>query len=274
MAQLSFTKTSRLSQAYIISAPSREERLRQARRIAAAAVCEAEGERPCGICRHCRKAEGGIHPDISGIRRLVDEKTGKPKKELAVDQIRQMAADASILPNEAAYKVYIIEEAEYMNGSAQNAALKILEEPPAWVVFILCVPGASALLPTVRSRCAELSFNGGSEEESEAAVKAVKGFIKATATADRAQILAWCLANEAMDTRQAAEFFDCLYQHLADMLCGRRNAEGMDRRRLSALVELCLLCKEYLRLNTGVKHIFGLLAAKAPEAGRNKRTDN
>ena len=274
MAQLKFNNSNRLSQAYIVSAPSEHERLRAARRIAAAAVCDAQGDRPCGLCRNCRKAESGIHPDISGIRRLVDEKTGKPKRDLAVDQIRQMAADASILPNEAAFKVYIIEEAEYMNDNAQNAALKILEEPPAWVVFVLCVPGASSLLPTVRSRCAELSLNSGEDVGSEAALKAVKGFVKAAAAADRAKMLAWCSANEGMDTRQAVEFFDCMYQYLADMLCGRRDNEGMDKRRLTALVELCSLCREYLRLNTGVKHIFGLLAVKAPEAGRNKRTDN
>lgn len=274
MAELKFNNSNRLSQAYIVSAPSEQERLRAARRIAAAAVCNAPGDRPCGACRHCRKAESGIHPDISGIRRLIDEKTGKSKKELAVDQIRQMAADASILPNEAACKVYIIEEAEYMNSSAQNAALKILEEPPAWVVFVLCVPGASVLLPTVRSRCAELSLNVQAEGDNEAVLKLAKGFVKAAATGDRAKMLEWCTANEAMDTRQAAEFFDYLYQYLADMLCGRKGDEGMDKQRLTALVELSSLCREYLRLNTGVKHIFGLLAVKAPEAGRNKRTDN
>ena len=67
---------------------------------------------------------------------MTDDK-GRPKREIMVDQVRAMAADASILPNEAERKVYVIHEAELMNESAQNAALKLLEEPPAWVVFIL-----------------------------------------------------------------------------------------------------------------------------------------
>ncbi len=274
MAQLSFDKKSRLSQAYIISAASEQERLAAARRVAAAALCEAEGTRPCGLCRHCRKAQAGIHPDITAIRRLVDEKTGKPKRDVSVQQIRQMAADASILPNEAACKVYVIEEAEYMNDNAQNAALKIFEEPPAWVVFVLCLPSAAALLPTVRSRCAEISCGTRPQEEDEESAKRVKDFVRTAATGDRAKILAWCIKNEAMDNRQAEEFFSCLHQYLADIMCSRQHDEGMDRQRLMGLLELCERCRGYLRRGTGVKHIFGLLAVKAPDAGRNKRTDN
>jgi len=268
MAQLSFKDTSRLSHAYIVSSLSQEEGLRTARQIAAAAVCSASGDKPCGLCRDCRKAAEGIHPDIMGIRRLVDEKSAKPKKELTVDQIREMAADAYVLPNEAQRKVYIIEEAQYMNIPAQNAALKLLEEPPAWTLFILCTPTAGALLPTVRSRCAEVNCNGQEQQADEAAQKLAKGFIKAVD--DRGQMLRWCNANEGIDSRQMREFTECLYQLLADMLCGRGPDQGMDSRRIMALMELCEQCRDYLRVNTGVKHIFGLLAVKAPEAGRNR----
>ena len=58
------------------------------------------------------------------------------------------------------------------------------------------------------------------------------------------------------------------------MLCGRADGQGFDRLRLFALLELCEQCRDFLRVNTGVKHILGLLAVKAPEAGRNKRKDN
>jgi len=272
MAKLKFGDGSKLSHAYIVSALSEQERLDAARQIAAAAVCSGSGDRPCGLCRDCRKAAERIHPDIIGIRRLVDDKSGKPRKDLAVDQVREMAADAYVLPNEAGRKVYIIEEAEYMNTPAQNAALKLLEEPPAWSLFILCVPSASVLLDTVRSRCAEISLGGSAQGFDEASSKRVSGFIKAVD--DRAALLNWCFANEGMDTRQLRDFIDCLYERLADMLCGRADGQGFDRLRLFALLELCEQCRDFLRVNTGVKHILGLLAVKAPEAGRNKRKDN
>ena len=152
-------EASRLSQSYIIAAPSADDCDAQAARLAARAVCSGVEPKPCGKCRDCRKAAAGIHPDIIDVRRMTDDK-GRPKREIMVDQVRAMAADASILPNEAERKVYVIHEAELMNESAQNAALKLLEEPPAWVVFILCTVNSERLLPTVRSRCLEIRSGG------------------------------------------------------------------------------------------------------------------
>ena len=119
-------EASRLSQSYIIAAPSVDDCDAQAARLAARAVCSGAEPKPCGKCRDCRKAAAGIHPDIINVRRMTDDK-GRPKREIMVDQVRDMAADASILPNEAERKVYVIHEAELMNESAQNAALKLLE---------------------------------------------------------------------------------------------------------------------------------------------------
>ena len=141
----------RLSHAYIISAPTREEGLCEARRLAAAAVCDDSLHAPCGKCRACRKADANIHPDIITVERLTDDK-GKKKREIIVDQVRDMNSDACILPNEASRKVYIIDEADTMNLAAQNAALKLLEEPPADVLFLLTAPSAATVLQTVRSR--------------------------------------------------------------------------------------------------------------------------
>ena len=167
-------EASRLSQSYIIAAPSADDCDAQAARLAARAVCSGAEPKPCGKCRDCRNAAAGIHPDIIDVRRMTDDK-GRPKREIMVDQVRAMAADASILPNEAERKVYVIHEAELMNESAQNAALKLLEEPPAWVVFILCTVNSERLLPTVRSRCTEISSGG--EKQMDAAMKSSRRII-------------------------------------------------------------------------------------------------
>ena len=156
----------RLSHAYILASPDRESCQNLAGQIAAAAVCQRGTDAPCGVCRDCRKAFAGIHPDIIHVQRQADKQT------ISVAQVRAMAADASVLPNEAARKVYIVDEADRMKiPEAQNAALKILEEPPAGVVFLLCTESADQLLPTVRSRCASLNANAERNEETEASRK-------------------------------------------------------------------------------------------------------
>lgn len=129
-----------------------------ARHIAKAAVCEAD-IKPCGNCRGCKNAQKDIHPDIIFVKREKD------KKELGVKVIREVRSDAFIIPHEADRKVFIIEEAERMNASAQNALLKILEEPPERVLFILLCSSASAMLPTVLSRCVKLSLSPVETEE-------------------------------------------------------------------------------------------------------------
>lgn len=253
---------SRLSHAYIISAASREEGLQKAAHIAAAAVCTDSAHAPCGNCRACRKAFEGIHPDIITVSRPTDDK-GKQKREISVDQIRAVNSDACVLPNEAARKVYIIDEADTMNLPAQNAALKLLEEPPKGVVFLLCVTNVGRLLATVRSRCAEINCAGQASGEDEEMQKLAAAYLKAVAAGDEAQLFRWCVSAETLDTRSAEAFTDCVSGSIADILCKRRKNPGLDAGTLMRLNELMGRCRAYLKVNTGVKHIFGLLAVNS-----------
>ncbi len=118
--------------------------------IAAVAVCESENK-PCGVCKDCHLAEIGSHPDI---RLISPEKS----KQIKIDQIREVRQNAYLKPTMAARKVYIIENAETMNEAAQNAFLKVLEEPPAGVIFLLLTTSSDSLLDTVRSRCITLTL--------------------------------------------------------------------------------------------------------------------
>jgi DNA polymerase-3 subunit delta' len=118
--------------------------------LARALICSGTGERPCLKCRDCLKSQKHIHPDIITINKEAD------KREIRVDQIRDIVRDASVLPNEAAKKVFIIKEADDMNVNAQNAFLKLLEEPPSHAAFILIGTNPGGFLQTVRSRCVEL----------------------------------------------------------------------------------------------------------------------
>ena len=134
-----------LSHAYLISGPKGSGKGTLARAMAAAMVCTGVGDRPCGTCPACKKAFGGIHPDITVL--------GADGKDITVGQARSVRADAYIRPNEAPRKVYIIENAQSMNPSAQNAMLKLLEEGPAYAAFLLLTENPGSMLPTIRSRC-------------------------------------------------------------------------------------------------------------------------
>ena len=112
--------------------------------IAAAAVCTGD-KKPCGECKHCVKAHDGIHPDIT----VYD---GATPKNLNVDAVRGIRLAASVKANEAHCKVYILADAQNMTVQAQNALLKVLEEPPKGVMFVLTCDNRSRLLETIVSR--------------------------------------------------------------------------------------------------------------------------
>lgn len=251
--------TARLSHAYIVASPAEELRLDTARFLAAAMVCSNGSDRPCGVCRDCRKAEAGTHPDLIFVHRLTDDK-GNLKKEIQVDQIREITGDAAVMPNEAACKVYVIPEANLMNSAAQNTILKVLEEPPVHTRFILCTDSAESLLPTVRSRCVTLSGNDeASEAETQFREKAREylAFFPAKDLAGRA---AFCFANETMTGAEALDFTAAVRHVLAERLAGREGDGGLSRKEMIRLLEAVRRAESYLSLNVGVKHVFGLLA--------------
>ena len=121
--------------------------------IAEALSCERRGSSvPCGLCDSCRRIREGNFPDVMTVRRPDGRAT------LGVDDIRAMKEDTFLSATEAEYKVYIIEDAETMTPAAQNALLKVLEEPPEKCIIILLCSDPSNLLVTVRSRAQTLTM--------------------------------------------------------------------------------------------------------------------
>jgi len=268
VAENKMAEAGRLPHACLISAQTDERAMEKALELAAAAVCTGQGKKPCGLCRGCRKVSQGIHPDVQVVRRLADDK-GKLKKEILIEQIRALSADVWILPNEAERKVYIISEAEKMNTAAQNAALKLLEEPPLGAIFLLCTTNTARFLPTVRSRCTELSCSGGSAGADEELLALAEAYFKAVASGDRARLLRWCAENEGMDGRRAAAFLECALEGLADIVSGRKKDPGLGGRELE-LSRLLHRCLSGTKVNMGVKHIFGLLAVDSIAGDGNR----
>jgi len=129
------------------------------------------------------KIARGVHPDV-----LVVEPgdTGTIK----VDQIRDVVDRSSFRPFEGRRRVVVVNDADAMVAAAQNALLKILEEPPPSSVFVLVTSRPDVLLPTVRSRCIRLAFaeGGAAEVDSEAVEVAVRVLEQAASGADASRL--------------------------------------------------------------------------------------
>lgn len=238
--------------------PEGQARDEAARRLAAAMLCSGD-EPPCGHCRDCRKVFSGIHPDVTLITR--QEGTGGLHREILVEQIRQAAASAAVAPNEAARKVYIIAQADRMNRLAQNALLKVLEEPPGHACFILCTTAADALLDTVRSRCVRVD-EWERVQAADALSPLAGAYLQAAAGGDRAELVQFCMLRAKLTREEAETFLEDVRDALWAILTGRAKNPGLSRDRLFALNALMDRAEDYLRHNVAPKQVFGMLAAE------------
>ena len=151
----------RVSHFYLISGPEGSGKHTLARLLAAAILCGGQ-DAPCSRCGACRKVLEGNHPDFI----TVDD---PEHKTVAVRIVREAREDIFIRPNESDYKIYLFPQELGIEG--QNALLKILEEPPSYGVFILLTDNPDKLLPTVRSRCTELSLRALPPEQMQQALR-------------------------------------------------------------------------------------------------------
>lgn len=151
-------KMNKVSHAYIFNGEKGSGKRSLSNIFSMALQCESDGNKPCGICKSCRQAEHGNHPDII---KVIHEKPNS----VGVEDIReQVVGDVQVKPYSSPRKIYIISDAEKMTVQAQNALLKTIEEPPSYVTIILLATNATALLPTILSRCVTLNMKPVADE--------------------------------------------------------------------------------------------------------------
>jgi DNA polymerase-3 subunit delta' len=149
--------------AYLFVGPEGVGKRLAARTLAMALCCERGEPDPCGACEHCRKICADIHPDVRWVGLPED------KRRIPIDAVREADRWLAIRPHEGRSKILVVDPADAMTDAAANAILKTLEEPRAGSFIVLLTSAASALLPTVRSRCQIVRFRP-LEEETVAAI--------------------------------------------------------------------------------------------------------
>jgi DNA polymerase-3 subunit delta' len=149
----------RVRHAYLFSGPDRVGKSTLASIFAQALNCAAPvgPGTPCGACLSCRKIARGVHPDVQtyslASQEAESERKGTKNTTLTIETVRELCAATVLRPMEGRWRVTMVEDAEAMQGIAQEALLKTLEEPPQFMVLILLADDGEVLLPTIRSRC-------------------------------------------------------------------------------------------------------------------------
>src|SRR5512138_1747866 len=140
----------RIAHGYIFSGQRGTGKTTIARILARCLNC-AEGPTasPCGVCPSCLEITAGGTVDVIEI----DAASNR-----GINEMRELRENVRYRPARDRYKVFIIDEAHQITTEAFNALLKTIEEPPEWVVFVLCTTEAHKIPATITSRCQHFSF--------------------------------------------------------------------------------------------------------------------
>lgn len=158
------------SHAYLFVGPTHIGKTTVAKNFVDSLVCQDlhekdKGEVPCGVCECCKQIENNIHPDVYWLEREMNEKTNKRKKNISIEQVRELQNKLSLHSFLNSYKVAVIEQAQTLSLEAANSLLKTLEEPTAKTVLILLVTNTALLPRTIISRCQIINFLPVSDKE-------------------------------------------------------------------------------------------------------------
>ena len=136
-----------MTHSWLFTGPPGSGRSNAAIAFAAGLLCEKGG---CSTCANCTSVIDGSHADIELIR--------TEGLSIKVDEVRELITRTSWSPSVGNYRVVVIEDADRLTESAANALLKVIEEPGARTVWLLCAPTLTDVIPTIRSRCRHLTL--------------------------------------------------------------------------------------------------------------------
>lgn len=177
-----------------------------------------------------RRFLAGAEPGLTSVTRTVNDKTGRMRDEIVVEDIRRLGKFFGLSAADGGRRVVIVDSADQMNTSAANALLKMLEEPPARTTLLLVSHQPSRLLPTIRSRCRILRLSPLDPQDMQAALDQAG----ADLPADTAHLTALAAGSVGAALRLLALDGTRLYAELIAILA---SLPRLDRQRALALAE-------------------------------------
>jgi DNA polymerase III gamma/tau subunit len=198
-------------------------------------------------CIACQRTERRIHPDVHFVEVAGD------RKQISVEQIRDILSNANMRPYEGRTKVFIIDPASALTGSGSNALLKTLEEPARDTIFILLTRSPDLLLPTIRSRSQAIYVGGEQTHDEE-----LEGFLRDALTRfatkrDSAALLSAAAAVSQHD--QVSDAIALLGSVLCDAAAGRMPdvIANVPRERLLAAADGTMAALRNLVVNADAR---------------------
>lgn len=158
----------RLPHAFIVFGERGVGKRTLCRYIAKQVLCERGAGEACGKCISCKKIEKNIHPDF------IEKTPGGKSGNYLSEELRSIVSDALIAPNDGSRKIYFLPNFDKALPEAQNTLLKVLEEPPLHVMFLMTAESKERILPTILSRVISLGINEPTPEECMKALKELK----------------------------------------------------------------------------------------------------
>lgn len=151
-------RNGRLGHALLLTGPGGLGKRAFAWAVMAAGLCDTGGDSACGSCPSCQKLLSGAHPDARHLQRESDEKTGKLRRDIRIEQVRELIEQLGLASHYGRGRYTLIDPVDALNEGGRNALLKTLEEPPAGNHLLLISERPQALPATIRSRCQSLRF--------------------------------------------------------------------------------------------------------------------
>src|SRR3982751_5844152 len=210
----------RIAHGYILSGQRGTGKTTVARIIARCLNCiNGPTSEPCGECASCKEISAGNSVDVIEI----DAASNR-----GINEMRELRENVRYQPARDRYKIFIIDEAHQITNEAFNALLKTIEEPPAWVVFVLCTTESHKIPATIASRCQHFSF-------------------RSVDFNDLVERMKWICKEEGIDADDEALFVIA------------QSGEGSVRDSLSALDQAIACCGSTLRA-TELRGLLGMFS--------------
>ncbi|MEM6932373.1 MAG: DNA polymerase III subunit delta' [Pseudomonadota bacterium] len=183
-------------------------------------------------CRVAQRIRAGAEPCLSVLRLTVNPKTGRPRTQIVVEDVRAAKGFLHLSATDGGWRVVIVDPVDAMNQSAANALLKMLEEPPDRVIFLLISQSPGGLLPTIRSRCRFLDLAPLGKKDLRAALEQQATTIAANEETQLSELASGSV-GQAMQLLEGHGL--ALYGDIIGVLADAR----VDRKRLLQLAARC-----------------------------------